>query len=297
MSQMVLAREQTNGSVESFETEDRIFCVSADGTRDSYEIDPGELLGSGGNAIVYGCRSIVSGEEFAIKIQINTQSKRLKRFKREERLLFSLRHNQLMTSVGHGEILLKSKNHRPRKHPFVIMPLAESNLSNRVKQEKDPLSFDRIAGQFRGLSEALAVLHERAIHRDIKPENVLIRGDTWLLSDFGLCRFLDPKENGSDVTMDDEKVGPAFWMSPESMNRSLGREDEITKTSDVFQLAAVFWFAATGRHPTGIVSFTDWHGPRSVFKVLSSALSHDPSKRPQDGKAFHEQIEAALLKA
>ena len=295
MSQIVLAREQASGSVESFETEDRIFCVSSDGTKDSYEIDPGEFIGSGGNAIVYGCRSIVSGEEFAIKIQINTQRKRLQRFKREERLLFSLHHNQLMTSVGHGKIQLRRKDHRPRKHPFVIMPLAESNLSNRVKLEQEPLSFDRIAGQFRGLSEALAVLHERAIHRDIKPENVLIRGETWLLSDFGLCRFIDPKENGPDVTMEDEKVGPKFWMSPEAMNRSLGCGDAITKASDVFQLAAVFWFAATRRHPTGIVRATDWKGPPEMFAVLESALSHDPQSRPKDGQQFHQRIVDALF--
>lgn len=295
MSRIILVRTKPNGSVESYETDDRIFCISPNGSEDSYEIESEASLGNGGNAIVYGCRNIGSGEEFAIKIQIDTRANRLQRFKREERLLFSLHHDQLMPSVGHGEIQLVSNRHGSGNHPFVIMPLAESNLSDLMKREREYLSFERIAGQIRGLSEALAVLHERAIHRDIKPENVLIRGETWLLSDFGLCRFIDPEENGSDVTMDDEKVGPVFWMSPESMNRSLGRGDEITKASDVFQLAAVFWFAATKRHPTGIVKVKDWNGPRKMFDVLESALSHDPQSRPQDGREFHERIKAALI--
>ena len=298
MSQITLARTRPDGSVvESFMADDRVDCTTLDGSEDSYEIDSGESLGSGGNAIVYGCRNIGSGESFAIKIQTNTQSERLCRFSREEQLLSSLRHGQLMYCVGAGEIVLKSSHHGIGKHPFVIMPLAESNLSDFVKRELGNLSFDRIAGQFRGLSEALAVLHEHAIHRDIKPENILIRGETWILSDYGLCRFLDPDENGSDITMDNDKVGPVFWMSPESMNKHLGNGDEITKASDVFQLASVFWFAATGRHPTGIVKVTDWGGPPKVFEVLSAALSHDPAQRPSDGKAFHEQIIAALLDA
>ena len=298
MNWITLVRTNPKGSVvESFEVNDRVDCTTIDGSEESYEIDQAELLGSGGNAIVYGCKNIGSGEAFAIKIQTNIQPERLCRFNREEQLLCSVRHEQLMSCVGLGEIVFNERRNRAERHPFVIMPLAESNLADLVKNESPNLSFDRISGQFRGLSEALATLHEQAVHRDIKPENILIRGETWMLSDFGLCRFLDPEENGADVTMDNEKIGPVFWMSPESMNRSLGRGDEITKASDVFQLASVFWFSATGRHPTGIVRETDWHGPSSVFKVLESALSHDPSQRPADGKAFHEQIATALLDA
>lgn len=296
MSQITLVRTRPNGSlVESFDTEDRVDCTSADGAEESYEIDPGESLGSGGNAIVYGCRNVGSGEAFAIKIQTNTQPERLCRFNREEQLLCSLRHEQLMSCIGSGEIVLKSHKFGSEPHPFVIMPRAESNLADLVNREHKDLSFDRIAGQFRGLSEALAVLHEHALHRDIKPENILIRGETWILSDFGLCKFLDPDENGPDVTMENEKIGPVFWMSPESMNRALGRGDEITQASDVFQLAAVFWFAATKRHPTGIVKSSDWPGPPKMFEVLESALSHDPQSRPKDGTEFHERIKAALF--
>lgn len=296
MSQITLARTRPNGSVvESFDTEDRVDCTSTDDAEESYEIDPGESLGSGGNAIVYGCRNVGSGEAFAIKIQTNTQPERLCRFNREEQLLSSLRHEQLMSCIGSGEIVLKSHKFGPEPHPFVIMPRAESNLADLVNREHKDLSFDRIAGQFRGLSEALAVLHEHALHRDIKPENILIRGETWILSDFGLCKFLDPNENGPDVTMENEKIGPVFWMSPESMNRALGRGDEITQASDVFQLASVFWFATTRRHPTGIVKANDWRGPLEMFKVLESALSHDPQSRPKDGREFHERIKEALF--
>ena len=296
MNRIILAREKQHGREEYYETDDRVCCASIDGFEKAYEINPEERLGSGGNAIVYGCKDVGGGESFAIKIQIETGDNRLCRFKREEQLLSLVRHEQLMSCVSAGEIVLKSSRNGNQSHPFVIMPLAESNLSVLVKSKSDNLSFDRIAGQFRGLSEALAVLHEYAIHRDIKPENILIKGETWFLSDYGLCRFLDPEENGSDITLDNDKVGPVFWMSPESMNKKLGNGDEITKASDVFQLAAVFWFAATRRHPTGIVRANDWSGPPEMFEVLESALSHDPQSRPQDGRDFHERIKSALFR-
>lgn len=295
MNQIDLVRIKSTGAVESFKVDDRVDCTTSEGFEESFEIEPGELLGRGGNAIVCECRNIVSGESFAIKIQIDTRGNRPLRFKREEQLLSSLHHEQLMSCVGHGEIHCGGQNAKRGKYPFVIMPLAELNLSKYIQHSDHTLPFERVAGQFRGLSEALSVLHEHAIHRDIKPENVLIRGETWMLSDFGLCRFLDPEDNGPDVTDDNENIGPKNWMSPEAMNRTLGNRDEITKASDVFQLAAVFWFAATGRHPTGIVKETDWKGPQKVFEVLAAALSHDPKQRPADGKIFHEQMEAALI--
>ena len=152
-----------------------------------------------------------------------------------------------------------------------------------------------MAGQYRGLSEALAKLHESAIHRDIKPENILVCGSSWVLSDFGLCKFLNDCEGEPELTMEGDNVGPKYWMTPEYMNHRIGNGDEITKATDVFQLAAVFWFAATKRHPTGIVKASDWPGPPKVFEVLESALSHDPQSRPQDGHDFHERIEKALF--
>ena len=93
--------------------------------------------------------------------------------------------------------------------------------------------------------------------------------------------------------LEDEIIVSRNLMSP--MNHRIGNGDEITKASDVFQLAAVFWFTATKRNPTGIVKANDWPGPHKIYEVLESALSHDPQSRPQDGREFHERIEGALF--
>ena len=44
----------------------------------------------------------------------------------------------------------------------------------------------------------------------------MIKGETWVLSDFGLCKFFEPEEE-RELTHVNEKVGPAFWMSPEAI--------------------------------------------------------------------------------
>ena len=107
------------------------------------------------------------------------------------------------------------------------------------------------------------------------------------------CFMLNDGEGEPELTMGADNGDTKYWMSPEYMNHRIGNGDDITKTSDVFQLTAVFCFAATKRHPTGIVKPSDWSGPPKVFEVLESALSHDPQSRPQDGHDFHERIKSA----
>ncbi len=61
-----------------------------------------------------------------------------------------------------------------------------------------------------------------------------------MLSDYGLCSYVTPGVD-EDLTPDGRNVGPKYWLSPEAHNMRLGCNDDITKASDVFQLAAVFW--------------------------------------------------------
>ena len=269
-------------------------CQSCDGHEFPVEIDANGRIGQGGNAVVYRCVAQMTGEEYAIKIQMQRGFRRLKRFHREVKLLNSVQHVQLMHGVADGYVHMELRGVTSR-YPLAVMPIANSNLQTLIQGTSGLLPFEVLAGQYRGLSEALSRLHESAIHRDIKPENILVCGPTWVLSDFGLCKFLDGLTLEPELTMDGENVGPKYWMSPEYMNRRIGNRDEITKASDVFQLAAVFWFAATKRHPTGIVRASDWKGPPEMFEVLESALSHDPQSRPQDGREFHKRIEDALF--
>ncbi|WP_324260333.1 serine/threonine-protein kinase [Altererythrobacter sp. H2] len=249
----------------------------------------GDWLARGGNGSVFRCVERSSGTEYAVKFLMFPRGKVLQRFFREVRLLKELKHEHIVRYRGTGKTR-HIQNSRGIRCPFLVMELAESSLSDFAKSS--PIAPEIYVGQFRGLARGLADLHAKAVHRDIKPENILISGDRWLLSDYGLCRFSDRPE--LDLTPNEQAIGPKYWLSPEAHNRRLGQGDVICPASDVYQLASVFWYVATGRHPSGIITQDDWTGPEWLFSPIQQALQHGKGRRPADGVAFAAAIEAAV---
>lgn len=240
-----------------------------------------ESIGSGGNAEVYKCVNEANSEEYAIKFQIKLHKQRPQRFKREVELIEKLEsHTHLIEYIDKGEY---------EKYPFIIMELAENNLMKKFKNQ-DNFEEEEYLAQFRGLAKALENLHKHAIHRDIKPDNILISNGKWLLSDYGLCKF-DSDTGQEQITTDGERVGPVFWMSPEANNLNCGIDDTIDKSSDVFQLASIFWLVVNKNHPTGVLKKEDWIGTnKRLFKPIFKALHHNKNIRPKNGQEFSSQI-------
>ena len=270
-----------------YRLEDEIRTVEGD----PYELE--DWVGRGGNAAVFRCRRRTTGEEYAVKFLLRSGLSSAKRFLREIELLKSVMGDHITRYHGTGRVKVRdNRTSADRVLPFIVMELAECNLQDIMYDEAGPLRYEQYAGQFRGLAGALATLHELAVHRDIKPENILVVGERWLLSDYGLCTFVNRGEE--ELTEEGQNVGPKFWLSPESQNRRLGCGDQINPASDVFQLAAIFWYVATGRHPSGVVTENDWTGPKKLFDVLHKSLFHDCTKRPQNGSEFLADLENAL---
>jgi serine/threonine protein kinase len=274
-------------------------CYSIPGVvlaENSREYEVGDCINAGGNAVVHECFDRLSGDAYAIKFQVELRDNRPQRFDQEVELLRSFEDPHIIGYVSDG-VVTGIRQRSPPRHghagqphstarkeqiPFVILQRASKSLSELVR-ERAKVSPAEYLGQFIGLTKALVKINERALHRDIKPENILVMGNTWMISDFGLCDVLNAE---ADLSGAEEKIGPIFWMSPEALNKRLGCGDEICQASDVFQLASVFWYAACGRYPSGIVEQEDWGGaggsfscpapsvgPRSVSTVSTAAHS------------------------
>lgn len=271
-----------------FEIEDEIVSLSGK----SYELR--DRIGSGGNGAVYECIDS-SGSIYAVKFLLQLYPKSKKRFEQEVSLLERINHPHIIRYIDKGKADAVNTSDKSRKAvelPFVVMERADGNLIDYLRNV-GAVPYEIYAAQFRGLCEALAEIHKVAIHRDIKPENVLIKGEAWVLSDFGLCTFLAPEEH-KEITKENEKVGPAFWMSPEAVDCSYFQSNLIGTYSDVFQLCAVFAFVLTKRFPGGIIQESnDLNTTPEIRDVLIRSLSNDYAQRPADGSALVAQYNIA----
>ncbi|MEU4035696.1 protein kinase domain-containing protein [Streptomyces collinus] len=134
------------------------------------------------------------------------------------------------------------------------------------------------------LCEALGQLHgSDVVHRDLKPSNVMITGDGPRLIDFGIARAAGDEH----LTRTGTAAGTPAYMSPE---QAMGQDH--TAAGDVFALAGVLVFAATGRAPFGSGQAADLlyrvryadpdlgRVPPGLAHVLARCLAKDPAQRP-----------------
>ncbi|MES4905827.1 MULTISPECIES: PQQ-binding-like beta-propeller repeat protein [unclassified Streptomyces] len=134
------------------------------------------------------------------------------------------------------------------------------------------------------LCEALGRLHASdVVHRDLKPSNILLTAFGPKVIDFGIARAL-----GDDrLTRTGRAAGTPAFMSPEQATGG-----EHTPAGDVFALAGVLVFAATGAGPFGGGQPADLlyrvrYGepdltrvPDGLRPVLRRCLAKDPARRP-----------------
>lgn len=257
-------------------------------------------IGRGGNAVVCSCADEIDGSELAVKFLVALRDEGGRRFERETSLtekLTAARHDHLIRFVTsgqcQGEFAQYNRKSREVTLPFFIMERASSSLREFVGNLDAAIPQEIYVAQFRGLLGALETLHELAIHRDIKPENILVVGERWLISDFGLCAW-NNKQDEQELTSQRHVPGPKFWMSPEANNKSVGLPDEIGFASDVFQLAAVFWWVVNRRHPSGILAREDWTGAEKLFDPVSKALQHSLGRRFETANEFGRAMATAL---
>ncbi|MGW1990125.1 protein kinase domain-containing protein [Embleya sp. NPDC001921] len=121
-----------------------------------------------------------------------------------------------------------------------------------------PLPVETVLLLIAGVAEALESVHAVGmIHRDLKPSNVLLAGDGPRVIDFGIARAADTTAlTGSDVV-----VGTPAFMSPEQV---VGKP--VGFASDVFSLALVGYYAATGEH-----AFGQGHAQALMYRIVGEA--------------------------
>ncbi|MGW5429020.1 protein kinase domain-containing protein [Streptomyces sp. NPDC004059] len=151
-----------------------------------------------------------------------------------------------------------------------------------------PLPEQSVRALGAALCSALGQLHRSdVVHRDLKPSNILLTAYGPKVIDFGIARAI-----GDDrLTRAGAAVGTPAFMSPE---QATGQEHDAA--GDVFALAGVLVYAATGRGPFGHgqaadllyrvrYAEADLSGvPAALVPVLAQCLVKEPGARPTTGQ-------------
>ncbi|MFC4498076.1 MULTISPECIES: protein kinase domain-containing protein [Streptomyces] len=138
------------------------------------------------------------------------------------------------------------------------------------------------------LCGAVQAVHQAGLaHRDVKPGNILLARDRPRLIDFGVARAADDSRH----TRLGVSVGSPGFLAPDQAIGSVAAEP-----ADVFSLAAVLVYAATGRGPFSrageqipaatllyrvVHEEPDLAGvPPELVPLLTACLAKDPAARP-----------------
>ncbi|MEU3251881.1 bifunctional serine/threonine-protein kinase/ABC transporter substrate-binding protein [Streptomyces sp. NPDC006997] len=150
------------------------------------------------------------------------------------------------------------------------------------------------------LARALAAVHSAGlVHRDVKPGNVLLAPDGPRLIDFGIARPTAVEETA--LTAESLVVGTPGFLSPEQ-----ARGQRVGPQSDVFSLACVLAYAATGRAPFGtgavdaLLYRTVHDDPEldavpdpELRELLGRCLGKEPGDRPSAAEVDEALVEDA----
>lgn len=272
------------------------------------------LVGEGGFGIVYlaidhslGRRvalkeympSALAGRNANSQVQVKSDRHRetfqagLKSFVNEARLLASFDHPALVKVYRFWEA---------NGTAYMVMPFLEG------KTLRDLLRENRAAGRpvpdeawlrsvLGPLTEALLVIHgEQCYHRDIAPDNVMqLPNGRWLLLDFGAARRVI-----GDMTQALTVILKPGYAPIEQYAEVPGMKQGAW--TDVYALAAVVYFAITGRTPPPSVGrmLTDTYQPLAqvasgrygaeFLAAVDRALAVRPEARTQTIEQFRREL-------
>ena len=215
-------------------------------------------LGEGGNGEVWLCRD---GEvEVAVKVLTNLRGKRYARFRSEVGVLESLRD-----SVGIVPILDSHLPGQPTgaEPAWYAMPKCGSWRSLVAASPRETVE------AFADLASSLVSLHAKQVyHRDLKLANILLCGDQWCLSDFGLAEW----PGAEDLTTEGETIGPRWTVAPEM--RRTARTAQAGP-ADVYSFAKTLWIALTGETS----GFDGRFDPSIAAQNLHTYITNEPYLR------------------
>ncbi len=246
-------------------------------------LGPAELIGEGGNALVYRSRQETLDRDVAVKVLKRASDEGTRRrFAREQRGMGRMSQHDGMVTVYDSGI-------NDAGEPYLVMPLLPGSLQDDI-ESRGRLPWAEAAEVISDVATTVHFAHQDGlVHRDLKPAN-LMRSPTGrpLVADFGISRIVDAGVSMQSTVL---TLTPAF-SPPEALTG-----EEAAPTTDVYALGATLYALIEG-HPPFVDAVTSSNlmalmrrinddpvpaltgdAPEWVNAVIASAMAKDPTER------------------
>ncbi len=198
-------------------------------------------LDSGNFGSVYRVRDLLEDRTLALKVLRpggHDEDELRKRFEREARLIYSLKHPNVVEVYYYGET--------PTGLPYLAMEYLQGMELRSLMREHgalEPALAKRIA---KDTLSALTAAHDLGIvHRDLKPANIFLvdDGDKGLVKvlDFGFAKAFDDESDGAELTNAQTLVGTPAYMAPELVHKK-----NVGPAADLYAMGLILAEMLTG---------------------------------------------------
>jgi len=230
-----------------------------------------DILGQGGMGAVY--RAVDENLDVVVAVKENSflTEEYARQFRREAKILASLRHPNLPRVFDYFVI--------DQQGQYLVMDYVEGDDLRQWMSREDEITEVEVLQIGIAICDALIYLHSQVppiIHRDIKPGNVKITPDgEVVLVDFGLVKLLNEKE----ITTTAARAMTPGYSPPEQYG-----EAHTDHRSDIFSLGATLYAALAGYLPEDSLA-------RSTGKAkLTPLRSYNPGVSSKTGKAIDKAL-------
>jgi len=222
------------------------------------------------------------------------ENTRLKRFNYEIAVLTDCKKKNIQNIIeifDSGEVIIKKRPSsksplREFSYKYYLMEYAEQDLTNLIENKRLEL-IDKIELCIT-ITKAFIKLHSlKYFHRDIKSDNILFCNGNLKIGDLGLAAHQDEEKS---IDIENEKIGPYGWLSPEVMNKVLTEKKKLEFSfdckidfkSDIFQLGKMFWYVFQSNLPIGNLHESDFEiKDNELFVLINNMLKYSKQNRPE----------------